>query len=119
MHLGGCAFHDDISIEVVVQDCFICSIRCCVLLSISEYHISGAVKHLGQWIVYEVLLSGYAVPNEYSGCGSEIQLVLFLFLNIHKGQALEHMEMLQQWPLCRIHARPHTESYQPRSMAEC
>jgi hypothetical protein len=42
---------------VLVQDRFVCSIRCCVPLPFSEYHISGALKHTGQWIVYEVLIS--------------------------------------------------------------
>jgi len=93
--LSGFGFVDDNSVEVLVQNRFVCRIRCCVQLSFSEYPISGAVKRLGQWIVYEVLLSRYAVPNEYAGSGSVIQLLSFLFWNMDKRQASEHTEMLQ------------------------
>jgi hypothetical protein len=61
-------------VEVLVQDRFICSIWCDVPNPFSEYHILEAVKHLAQWIVYEVLPSQYAVGNEYANSGSEIQL---------------------------------------------
>jgi len=57
--LGGRVFGfiDDISLNVLIQDRFICSIRCCALLPFSEYHILGAGKCSGQWIIYDVLLS--------------------------------------------------------------
>jgi hypothetical protein len=55
--------------------------------SFSEYHISGAVKRLGQWIVYEVLFSQYAVSNEHAGCGSVIQHPSFLFRNVDESEA--------------------------------
>jgi len=64
---------------------------------LNKYHISGAVKRPGQWIVYEVLLSRYAVPNKYAGSGSVIQLLSFLFRNVDESQASEHTEMLQRW----------------------
>ena len=92
----GFGFLDDISIEVLVQNRFVCSIRCCVPLSFAEYHISGGVKRPGQWIVYEVLSSRYAVPNKYAGSGSVIQLLSFLFRNVHESQSSEQMEMLQR-----------------------
>ena len=50
----GFGFLDDISVEVLIQYRFICSVQCRVPLSFSEYHISGAVKRLSQWVVYEV-----------------------------------------------------------------
>ena len=91
----GFGFLDDISVEVLIQDRFVSSIRYCVPLSFSEYHISGAVKRPGQWIVYEVLLSRYALPTEYAGSGSVIQLLQFLFRNMDESQASEHTEMIQ------------------------
>jgi len=93
----GFVFLDDISVQVLVQDRIVCSIRCCVPLSFSEYHISGAVKRLGQWVIYEVLLSWYAVPNEYAGSGCVIQLLFFPFWNVHDSQASEHTGLLQRW----------------------
>jgi len=95
--LCGFGFLDDISVEMLGHDRFVCSIRCCVPFPFSEYHISGAVKRLGQWIVYEILLSRYAVPNEYAGSGSVIQLLLFLFRNVEESQASEQTEMLHNW----------------------
>jgi hypothetical protein len=53
------------------------------------------VKRLGEWIVYEVLLGRYAVPNEYARSGSGIQLHLFLFRNVDESQTAEHMDKLQ------------------------
>jgi hypothetical protein len=44
---GGCGFHDDISVEALIEDRFVSSIRCCIPLSFSEYHISGEVKRQG------------------------------------------------------------------------
>ena len=85
-------FLNDISIEVLIEDRFVCSVRCCIPLSFSEYHISGVVKGLGQRVVYKVLLSRYAVPNEYAGSGSVIQLVSFLFRNVDKSQVSEHTQ---------------------------
>ena len=85
--LCGLRFLDDGSVEVLIQDRFVCSIRCCIPLSITEYLIWGAEKRHGQWIVYEVLLSRYAVPIEYAGSGSVIQLLLFLIRNVDKSQA--------------------------------
>jgi hypothetical protein len=88
-------FLDDISVEVLVHKRFICIIWCCLTLFFSGYHTLGAVKCLGQSIVYEVLLDQYAVPNECAGSGSVIQLISFLFLNMHESQGSEHTEMLQ------------------------
>ena len=55
--------------------------------------------HRGQWIVYEVMHSRYTVPNEYAGSGSVIQLLSFLFQNVHASQASEDTEMPQKWLL--------------------
>jgi len=57
----------------------------------------GVVKRLGQWVVYEVVLSRYAVSNEYAKSGSVIQLLLFVFQNVYESQASKHTEMLQRW----------------------
>jgi hypothetical protein len=95
--LGGCGFHDDISVEVLVQALYSCRIQCCVSHPLSEYHISGAVKHLIECIVYEVLLSRYTVPNEYAASGSVILHRWFLFRNVDESQAFESNEMLQTW----------------------
>jgi hypothetical protein len=75
-----------ISMEVLSSNRFVSSIQCCVPLPFSEYHISGAVKHQCQWIIDKVILSGYAVPNEYARSGFEIQLLSFLFRIVHEGQ---------------------------------
>jgi hypothetical protein len=99
LFLCGFRLLDDISIEVLIQDRIVCNIRCCIPLSFSEYHILGAVKRPGQWVVYEVLLSPYAVPNEYTGSCSLMQLLSFLFWNLDKSQAFEQTEMIQRWPL--------------------
>jgi hypothetical protein len=96
LHLCGNGFLNDISVEVLVEDCFLCSFGCGVPLSYTEYHITGAVKHLGQWIVYKVLLNRYAVPNEYVVSGSVIQHLSFLFGKVDKTEASEHTEMLQR-----------------------
>jgi hypothetical protein len=82
------------SMTVLIQDRFVCSIRRCVPLSFSEYHNSGAVKLLGQWLVYKVLLRRYAVPKEYAGSGSVIQLLSFFFRNMDESQASKQTEML-------------------------
>jgi hypothetical protein len=95
--LGGIVILDHVSVEVLVQDRFVCSIQCCVPLPFPEYHVSGVVKRPGQWIVYKVLLSQYAVPNEYAGRGSGVQLLSFLFLNVDASQASEHTAMLYRW----------------------
>jgi hypothetical protein len=78
----GFGFLDDISAEVLVQDRFITSIRCHLLPPFSEFHIWEAVQRIGQSIVYEVLLSHYAVPKNYAGRGFVIQLLMFLFRNV-------------------------------------
>ena len=91
-------FLDGISVEVLVQDRFVCSIQCCVPLSLPEYHIGGAVKRLGQWVVYEVLLGRYAVPTEYAGSDPVIQRLSVLFRNFDESQASAHTGMLQRWP---------------------
>ena len=99
LHHCGFGFLADISVEVLVQACFFCSIQYCVPLCLSEYHIPEAVKHLGQWIIYEVLHSQCAVPNKHAGSGSVIHLLSFVLRNVHESQASEHMEMLQIWLL--------------------
>jgi len=93
----GFGFLYDISVEVLVQDCFVCSIRYCVPLPFPGYHISGAVQRLGQWIIYKVLLRRYGVPNEYACSASIIQLLSFLFRNRDESQASKHTDMLQRW----------------------
>jgi len=93
---GGFGFLDDIPVAVFVPDHLVCSILCCVPIPFSECHISGAVMRPGQLIVYEVLLSRYAVPNKYAGSGSVIHLLAFLFRNMHESQASEHTEMHQE-----------------------
>jgi len=114
--LGECRFYDDISVEVLVQDCFVCSIRYCVPLSFSEYHISGAVKRLGEWIVYGVLVSRYALPNEYADSGFVMQHLSFLIRNVDRSQATEHTEMFK---MASSHARPHMESCRLLIVSEC
>jgi len=98
--VGGCGFNDDISEEVVVKHCFICSIRWCVLCPFSEYHISGGAKRVGQWVVYEILRSWHTLPNEFARSGSGIQHVLSCFWNVHESQIFEHVVMLQQCLRC-------------------
>jgi len=93
----GFGFRDDISVEVLVQDHFACSIRCCLHHSFSGYHISGVVNCLGQWIVYEVLLNQSAIRNEFAGSGSVTNLLSFLFQNVNENQVSEFTEMVQTW----------------------
>jgi hypothetical protein len=62
-----------------------------------ESGVVADVKRLGEWIVYEVLLGRYAVPNEYAGSGSGIQLHWFLFRKVDESQTGEHTERLQNW----------------------
>jgi len=82
---------------MLVQDGFVCSIWGSVPVPFSEYHIWGALEHPGPWIICEVLLNQYSVPNEYAGRGSIIKLRLILFRNVHESQASEHTQMLQRW----------------------
>jgi hypothetical protein len=87
---------DDICVEGLVQEYFVGSIQCCIPLPFSENYILGEVNSHGQWIGYEVLLSQYAVVNEYAASGSVIQLLSLLICKVHRSQASDHMEMLQQ-----------------------
>jgi hypothetical protein len=48
----------------------------------------------GQTIVYEVLISRYAVPNQYAQRLSVLEPLSFLFRNVDESQASEHIEML-------------------------
>ena len=89
-------FLDDVSIEVLIQDPFVCRIQCCLLLPFSEYCNPGAVKHLGWWVMHKVLISRYAVPNENARSCLVIQLLFILFLSRHKSQASEHSGLLEK-----------------------
>ena len=57
LRLCGYGYLNDISAEVLIQDHHICSIQCRILLFFTEYHMSEAVKHLGQWVVLNVLFA--------------------------------------------------------------
>jgi hypothetical protein len=94
--LSGFGFLDDISVEVLVQDCFICSIHCHVPLRFSEYLIAGAVKRLSLWIIYEVLCCRDAVPNECNGSPRRMQRLSYLIRKMDLKQTSKHSEMLQK-----------------------
>ena len=88
-------FLSDISVEVLIQDCLICSILCCVPLFFSDYHHSGGVKCVGQWVIHDVLFSHYAVLNEFAGSCSVIKPLLLPCWNVNEGQESDHMVILQ------------------------
>jgi len=97
LHFCEFGFSDDISVEVLIQDRFFCSIWGCVAHSFSEWYMSQAVKCSGQWDIHHILFSWYAVPNESAWRCSDFWPHLFLFENVHKSQASAHMKMLQKW----------------------
>jgi len=99
--LCGIGSLEDIAGEVFVQDHFVRSIRCCVLLSFADYRLCRTVKRPGQWVIYYILLSRYALPNKYGGSCSEILLLLLLFQNAYESQTSEPTEIFQSWCLSR------------------
>jgi len=90
-------FLDDNCIEVLIQDRFVCSIRCRCTAPFSEYNIFGVENCLGQSIGYVVLLSQHAIPNEYAGSSSVVQPHWYLRRNMHESQAFEHTKMFPKW----------------------
>jgi len=87
----------DISVEVLLQDHFVCTMWLVVLLSFIEYTIPGPVMHVQQWVVHEELFCRYAVPNIYAGSYSIILHCSFLFWIMLESQASEYTKMLQRW----------------------
>jgi len=88
-------FPKDISIEVLIQDRFSCSIRRCVPLPVSEYYMLGVVKRLGQCIIYEVQLGRYAIWNECAGSGCVIRLLCSVCRNVVDRLATVRTEAMQ------------------------
>lgn len=95
--LCGLGFHNDITVEVFIYECIICSIRCSVPLAISSFHICRVAKHLGHLVIHKVPFSQYAVPKNYAQSCSVIQYLLFLLQSEHEIQACGHKEKHQKW----------------------
>ena len=88
-------FQHGISVEVLIQDRFVSSIRCCLQLSYFEYHVLGEVQCCGKWIIYKGLHSRYVVPNEYVGSDSVSQLLSILMWNMDESHASKATGMVQ------------------------